>query len=207
MTAYVYDLEIKKAIPPKDPAARLEDIEYCAGWRDFENMGISVLGVANYHNGSYRAYLDDNLKDFLDTVNEYGDLLVGFNNLAFDDQVITAAYPEFGQGRSKEIDRYDILREIWLAEGLPPTWRGTKQAGYTLNDMALINGLSGKIGNGAEAPIDWQRGHLGKLITYCLDDVHKTLHLYRRIQELGELNRPYAKGGGIIKMPKDPTPL
>ncbi len=29
----VYDCEIVRAVPPKDPAERLPDIEYCEGWR------------------------------------------------------------------------------------------------------------------------------------------------------------------------------
>jgi hypothetical protein len=39
----IFDLEIIKAIPPKDEADRIPGIEYCAGWKDFENMGISCI--------------------------------------------------------------------------------------------------------------------------------------------------------------------
>lgn len=207
MTTYVYDLEIKKAIPSKDPAKLRADVEYCDGWKDHAAMGISVLGVARAEQGTYAVYLDDNQPKFLSDVENFGTLLVGYNNLQFDDKVIAATFPVFSAGRIPGIPRYDILREIWLSENLPETWVGTAQSGYGLDDMALANGLGGKIGNGAEAPIDWQQGRLGKVITYCLDDVHKTLALYRIIQETGKLYRPVMKGGGIIKMPAEPTPF
>ena len=42
MNAIVYDTEIKKGILGKNEQA-IPNIEYCAGWRDFENMGISCL--------------------------------------------------------------------------------------------------------------------------------------------------------------------
>lgn len=42
----IYDCEIIKAI--RDPKkVDLAHIEYCNGWDDYENMGISVIGV-NY---------------------------------------------------------------------------------------------------------------------------------------------------------------
>lgn len=40
----IYDCEIIKAI--RDPKkVDLAHIEYCNGWDDYENMGISVIGV------------------------------------------------------------------------------------------------------------------------------------------------------------------
>jgi hypothetical protein len=38
----IVDIEILKAIP-KSGEALIPGIEYCAGWRDFENMGITVV--------------------------------------------------------------------------------------------------------------------------------------------------------------------
>lgn len=43
----IYDVEIKKAIPFKN-APRIEGIDYCGGWNDYVNMGISVVGVYDY---------------------------------------------------------------------------------------------------------------------------------------------------------------
>jgi hypothetical protein len=44
----VFDLEIIKAIPPKDAADRLDGIEYCNGWTDYQGMGISVGSLSFY---------------------------------------------------------------------------------------------------------------------------------------------------------------
>lgn len=38
----IFDCEIEKAILPKGTEP-LTDIEYCEGWHDIENMGISVI--------------------------------------------------------------------------------------------------------------------------------------------------------------------
>jgi hypothetical protein len=163
MTTYVYDLEIKKAIPPKD-GTRIEGIEYCAGWHDHANMGISVLGAATVETGRFSVHLDDNLETFVQQANAHGSLLIGFNNIQFDDRVIAATYPEW-KGRLARIPRYDILREIWIAERLPAIWKGPEQAGYGLGDMALANLGTGKTGNGALAPVErasagrWRRGY------------------------------------------------
>jgi hypothetical protein len=204
MTEFVYDLEIKKAIPPKDPAACQKGIEYCDGWHDHANMGISVLGAATVETSRMAVYLDDNLDQFLQLVQAHGKLLIGYNNLQHDDKVIAAIYPEW-KDRLAPIPRYDILREIWIAEGYPPTWQGPAQGGYGLDDMAMASFGTGKTGNGALAPIDWQQGRFGKVINYCMDDVNLTLMLYRKIQLDGYLYRPQHKGGGIIELPRYPT--
>ena len=63
----IYDCEIDKGIE-KDPAQRLDGIEYCDGWRDFANMGISVIGAHDSMEDRYRVFMKDNFNEFMSLV-------------------------------------------------------------------------------------------------------------------------------------------
>jgi hypothetical protein len=54
-TALVYDLEIIKAIPERD-GSRLDGYDYCEGWHDHANMGVSVIGAFDYVEQRYRVF-------------------------------------------------------------------------------------------------------------------------------------------------------
>lgn len=43
----IYDCEIVKAIPNKE-GLLIPNIQYCAGWREFSEMGISCIGAYDY---------------------------------------------------------------------------------------------------------------------------------------------------------------
>ena len=48
----VYDIETTKAVP--DRAPNVAGIEYCGGWEDHANMGISVICAYDYTTDRYR---------------------------------------------------------------------------------------------------------------------------------------------------------
>ena len=75
----VYDLEIVKAIPDKSGACK-DGIEYCEGWQDHKNMGISVIGAYDYLEQKYRVFCKDNFAEFQKLVDK-SNCLVGFNNI------------------------------------------------------------------------------------------------------------------------------
>lgn len=160
----LYDLEIIKAIPPKDPAERLDGIEYCGGWTDYANMGISVIGAYDYAEDRYRVFLKDNFDEFAQLAAERG-IVGGFNNTAFDDYVLEA------NGISlAAVQRYDLLKELWAANG-------NRFAPSRLDAVCERNFGTKKTGNGTLAPIEWQRGNYGKVIDYCMNDVRMTKQL------------------------------
>lgn len=186
MNYLIYDLEIKKAIPPRD-GALIEGIEYCAGWSDHANMGIAVLCAYSSWDDRYRVFCDDNFDEFFTLCNQ-AEALVGFNNKAFDDQVILKTYPGEQAGTTGDslsqwasLPRYDLLVETWLASGLGPTFQYPTHAGYGLDAICLTNFNEGKTGNGALAPVDWQQGRIGKVIDYCLSDVRLTKKLFEHV--------------------------
>lgn len=189
----IYDCEIIKAIQKKGEE-RIEGIEYCDGWRDFANMGISVIGAYDYAEDRYRVFCDDNFGEFEALVDET-DCVIGFNSLAFDNQLCREHGIEVPDGKT-----YDLLVSIWAANGLGPVFKYPSHAGYGLDAMAKVNEGQAKSGHGALAPVDWQRGRIGSVIDYCLQDVALTKKLVDRVIRTGELLDP--KTGGAIGIRK-----
>lgn len=194
MKILVYDCEIIKAVPiAYKNEAKIEGIEYCEGWHDHTNMGISVIGTYNNWNKEQIAFVNyeamhmgypsmedlklKTIKHFQDLLNEC-DILVGFNSIRFDNLLIEAN----GFTIPTHIKQYDILQEMWQAAGLGPDFTFPYHAGYSLKQTCKVNDLPSKSGDGVNAAIDWQRGKYEKVIRYCLNDVMITTELLRKIQ-------------------------
>jgi hypothetical protein len=137
-------------------------------------MGISVIGVYDYQEDRYRTFCDDNKAEFIE-LQKRDPLCVGFNNIPFDNAVITAT-----DGWLAPLDSrcYDLLREIWIASGLDPTFNRKTHGGVGLDAVCEKNFGTKKSGNGALAPVDWQRGKYGTVIDYCLNDIRLTKQLF-----------------------------
>lgn len=179
----VYDIEIIKGILGKGEQP-LPDIEYCDGWKDHKNMGISVVGVYDYVEDRYRVFLEDNFPALQALINERK-VIVGFNNRSFDDAVMRANGFLIPEERS-----YDILVEVWRGVGLGPDFSYPSHLGYGLEAICAINFGMGKSGHGAHAPIQWQRGNYGDVIDYCINDVRITKTLLDRIIGRGSIINP-----------------
>lgn len=159
----LYDIEIKRMIPDhrRDP---IEGLEYCQGWTDFQGMGIAVVCAYEYERDAYAVFCDDNLSG-LKLLIEKQDRVIGFNNHSFDDRLLEAYHISIGAERSA-----DLLRAIVQAKGVPFSPKACK--GLKLDALARVNlNGAGKSGNGALAPMLYQRHMTGTLINYCLRDV------------------------------------
>jgi hypothetical protein len=173
----IYDIEIQSAIPPKDGAPMVEGVKYCKGFDDFEMMGIAVIGVHDYVADENRLFTEYELDDFKQLVAEH-DVYVGFNNKGFDNKLLAANGVNLPESRC-----YDILEEIWKS-------LGQRQSGCRLEDVARTNFGAGKNGDGAKAPILWQKGYHGKVHDYCLNDVRLTKKILDRILRRGWIVNP-----------------
>lgn len=172
MKAIIYDIEIIKAVPPYGNEPLQNDIDYCAGWQDHKNMGISVVGCYDYAESRYRVFCADNFGEFI-ALFERSELAVGFNNIGFDDQVLGSNVSEI------KTPRYDLLSETWVAAGLAPKWgKAATHGGYGLDAICKATFNEGKTGDGANAAIAWQRGKIGTVIDYCLQDIRLTKKLF-----------------------------
>ena len=188
----IYDCEIIKAI--RDPKkVDLANIEYCNGWDDYENMGISVIGV-NFISKEMDAVFNHNLQatncielivSFQDGL-DVADVLVGFNNQSFDDKLIKAN----GFIIPEHVVNYDLLAEIWEGAGLGREFVYPTHAGFGLDAICKANGLGEKSGDGANAAVLWQKGKHQEVIDYCENDIKLTRKLFNLIQEKGEIKDP-----------------
>lgn len=172
----IYDIEIARAIPdrgkPPEP-----DIHYCEGWTDYAGMGIACLVAYDSQSGRYRVFCEDNKQEFKYLL-ERAQLVAGFNHINFDNRVLLASWGFEVPATSQ----YDILQEIWIANGLDPTrFNPRTHGGFGLDACSEKNFGTKKSGNGALAPIDWQRGKVGSVIDYGINDVVLTKALFDRI--------------------------
>lgn len=179
----IYDIEIKKAIQGRNQT-RYHNIEYCAGWDAYDDMGISVICAYDMATKRSRVFMEDNFAGFKQLA-ENADCLVGFNSLRFDNRVLEANGINLPRERC-----YDLLIEIWRSLGLSSTFNPKTHGGYNLEAMAYANFRTKKTGDGALAPVDFQRGNIGKVIDYCLTDVYLTHRLLERVINCGYLFNP-----------------
>lgn len=170
----IYDCEIEKAILGKFEMPA-EGIAYCEGWRDFQGMGISCIGAYDYQEARYRVFCKDNFAEFQRLV-DGTDLVIGFNNLAFDNRLCEANGITVPDEKS-----YDLLVEIWKGAGLEPLFEYPTHAGFGLDAICKANFGCEKSGHGALAPVQWQQGEIGVVIDYCLNDVRLTRMLFERV--------------------------
>lgn len=182
--AILYDLEIIAAVPDRD-SVRDPSLFYCGGWEDYEGMGISVITAYDFVDEAYRIYLQDNLNEFRTTINSRN-IIIGYNNKRFDDNVLRAAGIDVPEKKS-----YDLWKAI------TNTQVDGQKRGFNLDAMLTANGLEGKTGLGSDAPKQAQTGQWGKLINYCLDDTRKTLYVLRLACN-GNLKNP--KNGEYMKI-------
>lgn len=176
MNIIIYDCEIVNAIPNRD-GSKIDGIEYCGGWQDHANMGVSVTGVYDYLEDRYRVFLDDNKDEFDTLLNMRGPLCVGFNNIPFDNALLVASdWP-----CPNDSICYDLLRETWAAAGLGVQFNFKTHGGFGLDAMCECNFGTKKSGNGAFAPVLWQQGKRGEVIDYCLNDVRLTKQLFDEV--------------------------
>lgn len=187
MKILIYDCEIIKAI--RDPKkVDLAHIEYCNGWDDYANMGISVIGVNIIDIGLDMVFthnINTDLQNFQIGLDET-DVLVGFNNQSFDDKLLKAN----GFIIPEHVVNYDLLAEIWEGAGLSREFVYPTHAGFGLDAICKANGLGEKSGDGANAAVLWQKGKHQEVIDYCENDIKLTRKLFDLIQETGEIRDP-----------------
>lgn len=183
----IFDCEIEKAIPDKDRNP-LEGVSYCKGWTDFEGMGLSCICAYDYNEGRYRVFLKDNFDDFEALIDNHSPI-VGFNSIGFDNRLLEANGIIIPPYKS-----YDLLAEIWSAAGLSREFQYPSHLGFGLDAICQANFALNKSGNGALAPIWFQRGNIGLVIDYCLHDVHLTRVLLDHV-----------RAGYPLRDPRDPS--
>ena len=182
-----YDLEIIKAIPVKNETP-IEGISYCDGWGDQSNMGISVLVAFSEEQKSIGIFMNDNRTQFADWIAETN-MVMGFNNNRFDDPVL---FKNWGVEvpKEKSADLYQIIKAK-----APKGIKGS----LSMDALCKANLNITKTEDGALAPIMFQRGQIGRVINYCIQDVRLLKMLYSKIQKTGTLIDPRTSQPFVVK--------
>lgn len=165
----VFDLEIKKPVK-----------ECSKGWASLDEMGISVGCAYDYRESRYRVFLDDNIQGLVDRLNEPGTLVVAFNHIRFDNELLRKS--GFALKPDEELNNYDMLlvsREGARVQPMTP--------GFKLDDHLKAIGLPQKTGLGANAPLLFKAGKMGELIDYCMNDVTQEKTLFEWMSYTGLL--------------------
>jgi hypothetical protein len=161
----LFDLETKKAVPPGD-GVLMPDIQYCKGWKDFPNMGISIASWCKLGEPPNVMIVKDpgDLRVLMEGWRDQGYLVGGFGNFKFDDRLLSA------NGFPFKSD-FDLLVEIIKAAGLSGVkyWNQVPKRSYSLDSIAKKNGMA-KTEHGALAPVLWQTGQIDRLCSYGKTD-------------------------------------
>jgi DEAD/DEAH box helicase domain-containing protein len=169
--------------PPHDIADRIHgrvvvfDLETqrlaqdVGGWSHIRDMGISIA-VTHCEGEGFRTFFEDDVDDLVRLLVS-ADLVVGYNQLRFDYEVLTAYTDE----DLRKLPNLDMLKYVEAV------------LGYRLKLDQLAAGTLGrsKTGNGLIAPEWFREGKFDLLEQYCREDVNITRDLFRFGNEHGYL--------------------
>lgn len=168
----VYDIETKETFQE-------------VGSRDAHKLHISLIGMFSYLENRLIGFTEDEFPLFWRRL-EQCDLLIGFNNKGFDDQVCETYFPEIGK-----IPSFDILEEVHKGLGFR----------VKLDNLAQATLGTGKSGDGLKAIRLYREGKIDELRDYCLDDVKITKEIYEYGKMHGKLL--YSDLQGVKEVPVD----
>lgn len=136
------------------------------GWGNKHKMGISVGVTYSSKLGEYRIYLEDEADALIEQLKR-ADLVVGFNHVSFDYEVLMG---------HTIFDFRDQVRDLDLLVDLE------KKLGHRLKLEAVAAASlgTGKTADGLEAIRWWQQGKIAEIAEYCAFDVKvtKCVHEY-----------------------------
>jgi hypothetical protein len=194
----VIDVEIKKAILGRGETP-VPGIEYCGGWRDFENMGISCVCTHDIVTHRSRVFLAEDLVELAAYL--HGKPTAGFNTKRFDLPLLRKHGVGIDFGPAADGMHYDMLEQIWLALGLNPDKFVPKtHGGWGLDAVCQATLGIAKTGNGALAPVWWQQGQRGQVIDYCLNDVWMEGQLLSHIIKHGWVTRKVTEAAAELRV-------
>lgn len=141
-------------------------------------LGVSVVGVYDYHDDRFLAFREDRLTELAALLRQ-ADEIVGFNLIGFDWPVLAGELGEWVLG----LPSLDLMVEAQRALGHR----------VSLDALARATLGAGKRGSGLDALTYYQQGDWERLERYCLEDVKLTRDLYEYARQHGHL---YVDKGG-----------
>jgi DEAD/DEAH box helicase domain-containing protein len=154
------------------------------GWRNVRRMQLSI-GVAHTEERGFTSFTEETVSDLIDLLKN-ADLVVGFNHMRFDYEVLSAYTGE----NLRALPNLDILTHVESSLGFR----------LSLDHLAQFTLGKNKSGAGTDAVKWFREGRMDLLEQYCRDDVAITRDLYMFGLENGFL-RYKRKGGRTDKIP------
>ena len=171
----VFDLETQRSA------------EEVGGWGNKHLMRLAVAVVRDAASGEVYTFTESDVNALLDLLFE-ADLVVGFNVIDFDYQVLRAYSPR----DLTRIKTFDILQDV------------RRRLGYriSLSDLAQATLGAAKTADGLMSIKWFKEGKIEKIVDYCKNDVIITFRLFEH-----GLNKGYFlfehKSAGIAKLQLD----
>jgi hypothetical protein len=140
------------------------------GWGNKHKMGISVGVTYSTKLGEYRIFLEEETSDLIYQLTR-ADLVVGFNHVSFDYEVLMG---------HTIFDFREQVRDLDLLVDLE------KKLGHRLKLDAVASASlgTGKTADGLDAIRWWQQGKIADIAEYCAFDVKVT----KCVHEFGAKN-------------------
>ncbi len=140
--------------------------------KESKKLGVSVVGVYDYKDKRMKTFLENELSRLFKLLEDCS-LIIGFNVISFDLQVLQPYYP----GDISKLPVFDILDYFREKVG--------RRLG--LNDMVFATLGKKKTGHGLIAVEYFKEGKINELKKYCLDDVMLTKELFEYGVQHGEI--------------------
>jgi hypothetical protein len=183
----VYDLEIKNEVESLPRR-----------WASKDLMGISTAVSFDYRTLEYKVFMDDNIHELVERLNELGTMIVAFNQISFDNEILRhdKLLVDRGITLNDDVHNFDMYVESKKAAGADKFAKG-----YNLDAHLKQMNLSCKTDCGSEAPKMYQRGEIAKLINYNLNDVNVEKTLFEHIYVHGRVCCEGNPSGHCIEIP------
>jgi len=140
------------------------------GRTQFHKLGVSAAVAYRYDLDQFLECTEEDVGRLIDLLLE-ADLVVGYNILGFDYEVLRA----YTDRDLRLLPTVDLMRDLEARLGFRPKLDSVVQPTLGV----------GKTADGLQALEWWRRGEIDKIVSYCRDDVRVTRDLY----DYGKRNR------------------
>jgi DEAD/DEAH box helicase domain-containing protein len=142
------------------------------GRQNLHLLGLAAAVTYDSSTGEYYSYVEDQADALVEDLAS-ADLVVGFNVLSFDYEVLRP-YTEYPL---HTLPTVDMLQDVY------------RELGFRLSLQALAEATlnAGKSADGLQSVRWYRQGEIDKVIAYCQTDVEITRRLYEYGREQGHL--------------------
>ena len=148
-----------------DLETKLWSTEVKGGWDNIRGMGMSVTVTWDEEN-DFRTWLENDVDELVKEL-ERADKVIGFNNIRFDNEVLSAYVLNAHELLDKR--SFDMLADIYNRLGFR----------VSLDNLCIATLDKSKSGKAEDALIWFRQGQIEKVVEYCKKDVELMRELFR----------------------------